>query len=299
MTSGDSITSRELFIASFAQGRSTKLMARTMPLLVRAMTDVHISPGEALFRVGDAAESVFFIASGRLDVVKDSRRTAYGERSVLGTSDVLLERLRTQEAVALSPVHALELPAVSWLEILEDNTEAAMAAISGVATNVDTLRRERGPMVQGSVLDPPTVRISSPDTLTLVDRIVMLRATRPFHRARIQTLASLAASADVLELAPGDTLFSRAISRRAHAVVAFGEVEAMRVEPAHVERFGEGAFVLGPASFVRRIAFDATASSRSTVLRLSDEAIFDVNEDHADLSRSILTWLEEERDELV
>jgi hypothetical protein len=71
------------------------------------------------------------------------------------------------------------------------------------------------------------------------------------------------------------------------------------VEPAHVERFGQGAFVLGPASFVRRIAFDARASRPSTVLRLPDEIVFDVSEDHADLSRSILTWLEEERDALV
>jgi CRP-like cAMP-binding protein len=298
MTAGDSVTSRELFMAAFAQGRSTKLMARTMPLLVHAMTDVHIAPGEALFRVGDAAGSVFFIGSGRVDVVRHSRHTTYGERSVLGTSDVLLERARTQEAIALAPVHALELPAVSWLEILEDNAEAAMAAISGVAANVDALRQERGTL-RSANLDHETARISSPDALTLVDRIVTLRATRPFRRARIQTLASLAGSADVLKLATGDELFTRAVSRRVHYVVAVGEIEATRVEPPHVERFGQGAFVLGPASFVRRIAFDATASRPSTVLRLSDEIVFDVSEDHADLSRSILMWLEEERDALV
>jgi CRP-like cAMP-binding protein len=259
------------------------------------MTDVHVAPGEALFRVGDAAGSVFFIASGEVDVVKHLRHTTYGERSVLGTSDVLLERLRTQEAIALAPVHALELPAISWLEILEDNAEAAMAAISGVAANVDALRHGR----DTTSLDHENARISSPDALTLVDRIVTLRATRPFRRARIQTLASLAASADVLKLAPSDELFTRAVSRRAHYVVALGEIEATRVEPAHVERFGQGAFVLGPASFVRRIAFDARASRPSTVLRLPDEIVFDVSEDHADLSRSILTWLEEERDALV
>jgi CRP-like cAMP-binding protein len=297
MTTGDSATSRELFMASFAQGRSTKLLARTMPLLVRAMRDVHIGPGEALFRVGDVAGSVFFVANGRVDVVKRSRHTTYGERSVLGTSDVLLERPRTQDAIALAPVHVLELPAISWLEILEDNAEAAMAAISGVAANVDTLRRERAAT---TVIDgESTVRISSPEALTLVDRIVTLRATRPFRRARIQTLASLAATADVLKLGPSEELFTRAVSRRAHYVVALGEVEATRVDPAHVERFGQGSFVLGPASFVRRIAFDATATRPATILRLSDEIVFDVSEDHADLSRSILMWLEEERDLLV
>lgn len=170
-----------------------------------------------------------------------------------------------------------------------------MAAISGVAANVDALRHERG----ATFLGHENARIGSPDTLSLVDRIVTLRATRPFRRARIQTLASLAASADVLKLAPSDELFARAAPRRAHYVVALGEIETTRVEPAHRERFGQGAFVLGPASFVRRIAFDAIASRPSTVLRLSDEIVFDVSEDHADLSRSILTWLEEERDALV
>ena len=299
MTDHDSIMSRELFIASFAQGRSTKLLARAMPRLVRAMTDVHVRAGEALFRVGEPAHSVYFIASGHVDVIKRSIRNSYGERSVVGTSDVLLERARTQDAIASSDLHALELPVMSWLEILEDNPEAAMAAINGIAAAIDALHVERD---LDATSDPDVAAESEPlpsAVPSLVDRLVTLRSADAFRRARIQTLASLTIAAREIQLAAGERLFAHDATRHAHYVVAHGEIETTRVALARVARFGAGSLVMGVASFVRRAAFDAVATRASTVLRLSDEDVFDISEDHFDLARSMLMWLEEQRDAAV
>ncbi len=299
MTDTDSITSRELFIASFVEGRSAKLIARAMPQLVRALKDVHVRANEPLFRVGDASTSVFFIASGHVDMVRGASRTSYGERSIVGTSDVLLERARTQAAVAKSDLHALELPVISWFEILEDNAEAAMSAIAGIAANVVALRgsrpaREADPPSDGA---PPS--LSDPAVTSLVDRLVTLRATRAFRRARIQTLASLAATANIVRLEAGERLLAHETPRKAHYVVAQGEIETTRSSPVAKERFRASELVMGAASFARRVTFDAVATRASTVLRLADEDVFDISEDHFDLPRSILIWLEEQRDALA
>ncbi|HEY2370452.1 MAG TPA: cyclic nucleotide-binding domain-containing protein, partial [Polyangiaceae bacterium] len=143
MTQEQVIASRELFLASFAQARSTASLSRSMPQIVRAMRDVYREPGEAVFRIGDASESVFFIASGRVELVRGERRLSYGERMVVGTDDVLLERKRTRDAIALTHAHLLELPETTWLEILEDNVEAARGALAGMSGALDALELQR------------------------------------------------------------------------------------------------------------------------------------------------------------
>lgn len=273
---------------------SVKLLARVMPRLLGAAKDVHLHAGEALFRIGAPADSVYFIASGRVAVEPPSIRT-YSERGFVGSSDVLLERARTHGVVAASDLHALAFPAILWLEILEDSPEAAMTAISAIAAEVDALYV--GGRFTAASASPREHALPSA-TLSLVERLVALRAAHPLRRAGIPALASLATTAEEVRLVAGECLFARDAPRRAHYVVAHGEIETTRASTARVDRYATGSLVMSVASFVRHTEFDANAACASTVLRLSYEDVFDVSEDHFDLARSLLVWLEEQRDAL-
>ncbi len=281
-------------MASFMRNRSRRLLARTAPQIARALHDVWVKPGEAFFRVGDPSTTVYFLASGEVELRRHDARNVFGVGSVIGTSDVLRERARTQDAVALKESHALALSSLTWLEILEDNPEIAMRAIHGIATMIDA----RHPSHAAPPAEQAALVLASKE-LALVDRLLSLKRVPAFQRARIQTLASIAAATDVVVLGAGERIATLATRATIHHTIVSGLVESTRThtgDAVQVETFGAGELLHGVASFVHGATFDTVAKTEAVLMRVTQEELFDVIEDHIDLARSILTWLEEERD---
>jgi CRP-like cAMP-binding protein len=121
-------------MAVFARSSITALAA-----LARAMARVQFEPGTLLWREGEPGPGVFLIRSGRVRA-----RTAHGLEFApgpgfpLGALESLAERPRWYEAVADTPVVALQGDTGALVDVFEDHFEIAMDYLAVIAQS--TLR---------------------------------------------------------------------------------------------------------------------------------------------------------------
>jgi CRP-like cAMP-binding protein len=288
--------SREVFVASFLG--DTRAVGWASQRMAARMTDMFLSAGDVLYRVGEPADHHYFVVKGEMRLTKPTGSAwVLGERSLIGTLDAILERPRSRDAVATMPTHLLKLRSEDWLEFLEDSFVMARRALMRVSAQVDELRRRPPPL--GGFDPPPPPAPAAEAPLHLVNRILLLRDVPIFSRASIQTLATLAELSTVLHAAKGEVLFERGAMKDKLVVVASGEVEASRSAPELVARFGRGGLVCGPGAFGDGAAYEVRATASTRALSVSLEDFVDVMEEHFGLTRSAMMAMAEEREMLL
>jgi CRP-like cAMP-binding protein len=278
---------RELFL------RST--IGRNLPSareLAELMRDVTFDAGALIYREGDAAEEIYFVLRGTVALFKTGGpRHEFGPGSVIGIFDVEQDKARARNALAVSDVALLALSAEDRLELLEDSFEHTRAIIRMNAARLDELAR-----YGGGPLDPGTTLAVKPEPLLLIERVFTLRDTPAFRRASIQALVSLAPAADEVRLAAGELLFERRQTRAVLYVVVAGCLELERSDGER-ERFGAASLLGGGASLGDAlIRQSARALTAAVVLRIREEDLYDVMEDHFELARSLLGYLASEHE---
>jgi CRP-like cAMP-binding protein len=289
-------TWRELVVASFFEGAPQEFITWATPRLAASTRDLRVSAGERLYRADEPADRGYFVVSGSVRLDKPGFPSwILSDRALVGMIDSLLERPRSREAIAVTALHLLEIPVSEWFEVMEDSVEMAMRGVDGIATDLLPLLRRAPGAVARALTDegPPPV------SLNLVDQIVALRRVRCLQRAGVQTLATLAAHAEPVYIGPGDAPVSVRIENRAMFMIAHGEMEVTYDTSKVKERFGAGEMVGGATAFVEGAAFAASATRPTLLLKVLAEDWFDVMEEHFDLTRSIVSALVLEREELM
>jgi CRP-like cAMP-binding protein len=291
-----SAVEREIFLRTMTVGRP---MSPTAKLLGEAMREVFIEAGAVLYEEGSAADDLYFIMQGSVALRREGDQDlVFGPNSVVGIIDADLDRPHARRAVALTDVEALALRTEDRLEVLEDNFEQTRALILFSADMLHELTL-RLPAEDSSPLPDPGPELG-PEPLPLVERVLLLHDTLAFKRGGIQALVSLAPVADEFRIRAGDTLFRAGEVTGVFFVVARGTIELEHESSKRRFRFGPGAIVGGSAAFgdAERL-YTARALCDSVLLRLREEAFFDVMEDHFDLARSVLGYIAQERERVV
>jgi CRP-like cAMP-binding protein len=277
---------RELFLRSTI-GRNLP-SARELAELVR---ELEFAPGAAIFREGDDADAMYFVVRGKVGMSRAGGvQHEFEPGSVIGIFDVEQERPRARSAVALTHVELLALSAEDRLELLEDSFDHTRALIKMTAARLDELAR-----YGGQQLEPGTSLAPKADALLLIERVFTLRDTPAFRKASIQALVSLAPLAEEVRLAAGEALFEAGEARGVLYVVVAGCLELGRAEPG--ERFGAASLLGGGAAFGEALSRQrAAALTSAVVLRLREEDLYDVMEDHFELARSVMGYLASEHE---
>jgi CRP-like cAMP-binding protein len=289
-----SAVEREIFLRTMAVGRP-----QTTKLLGEAMREVFFDAGAVLYEEGSAADDLYFIVKGTVALRRDGVPDwVFGPNSVVGIIDADLDRPHARKAVALTDIEALALRTEDRLEVLEDNFEQTRALILFTAARVHDLAIEL-PAEDAVELPDPGPELG-PEPLPLVERVLLLHDTIAFKRAGIQAIVRLAPVVDEFRIAAGDTLFRAGEVTGVFFVVAKGTIELENENTKRRYRFGPGSIVGGSAAFgdVERL-YTARARCDSVLLRLREEAFFDVMEDHFDLARSVLGYIAGEREQVV
>jgi CRP-like cAMP-binding protein len=289
-----SAVEREIFLRTMAVGRP-----QTTKLLGEAMHEVFFDAGAVLYEEGSAADDLYFIVKGTVALRRDGEPDwVFGPNSVVGIIDADLDRPHARKAVALTDIEALALRTEDRLEVLEDNFEQTRALILFTAARVHDLAIQL-PAEDADELPDPGPELG-PEPLPLVERVLLLHDTIAFKRAGIQAVVSLAPVADEFRIAAGDTLFRAGEVTGVFFVVAKGTIELEHEHTRRRYRFGPGSIAGGSAAFgdVERL-YTARARRDSVLLRLREEAFFDVMEDHFDLARSVLGFIAGEREHVV
>jgi CRP-like cAMP-binding protein len=278
-----------VFVARLLAGAPPRWVAWATPRLVAAARDLRFGAGETIYRIGDPAETGFFVVSGSVELAKPGfRSVAFGEASIIGMLDAFLARPRSRDATAVRATRLLEIAASDWFDVMEDSIDMAMFAIDSIATSVHASHR---------VTPPEPVRDDAvPAALTLVDCVHALHRVSYVCGARVQTLVVLAEQARAVRLEAGELLHVATREREIFVVVA-GEVEM--IDGARTETFASGALVGGAAAFATSIALEARATRPTLMLCVTMEHWIDVMEEHFDLTRSIMRALVTQREAIM
>ncbi len=282
---------RELFLRTMI-GRNLPA-ARELAGQLRSFT---LEAGAYLYRAGDVADEIYFIVRGTIGLGRPGGpEREFGPGSVLGAFDVEHDRPRVRSARALGgKVELLALSAEDRLELLEDSFEHTRAMISRMASRLDEIGR-----YGGQPLDPAHTLAPRDEPLPLIERVFTLRDTPVFRHATIQALVSLAPAADELRLAAGETLFQPGEARGVLFVVVAGCLELTRAD-AGKERYASASLLGGGAALCAALARQsARALCSAVVLRIREEDLYDVMEDHFELARSIMRYLATEHEQAL
>src|SRR5262245_21555335 len=194
------IVQRQLFLRTMTVSRP---LAGSTTALARMMRDVLFQEGATLYEEGDAAEHVYFIVSGSVELrTPGAPPNRFDERSIVGGLDMLQDRPHARTAVAVTDVHALVIRSEDWLEIIEDNFEFARSALVAISTNAMRFGKELG---DRGGFAPPTEGDDAPipeRPLNVVERMLALRDLPMLAKIRIQVLTSLAEVCRELRLQP-------------------------------------------------------------------------------------------------
>ena len=109
------------------------LSVRVLSELAREAKPVRLSAGENLWREGDTARHAFVLRSGQIEVGADDRYVVHAP-AVVGSVDALAEERRRWSATMIRSGDGLRLEARSFLDVLEDDSHAALETLRLLST---------------------------------------------------------------------------------------------------------------------------------------------------------------------
>lgn len=297
-----SLLLREIFLAGFMSGLPAANVAWAASRLASTMDDVRVQAGGVIYRQGEPSDDHFFVVEGEVALEAEGAPPwVFGERSLIGTVDLMLDRPRSRNAVARRASHLLRMPAQDWLDMLEDNFELTRSAVQGLASGINEVRVALGAVditVPGVAVPLPSGALG--EKVGLIDRIFALRGVGLFSEADVQALIDLAVLAREQTFEAGAPVVVRGEASASLFVVLSGEVSTSRVAGGPRESFGAGHVVFGPsAAAAENPAHEARAVLDTRVLRIAREDYLDVMEEHFALARSSMKAISLEREALV
>lgn len=291
---------QELLLAAFAGPSATEIEdPRLLQRVASALVAEDVRPGHVLFREGDESEHVHFMSEGRMRLTRPGHADwVYEGRWVVGTTDVLANRLRTRTATMETPARLFHLPGQRWFEVMQDRPEVLLNALVGFARGLAELY-SRFPPDGGFARTQEWAHESRADTSTLAGRVRVFAGLPLMHGVPTQILVELAGIAEVRDLMPGDVVFGPGIPPGRVFIVTRGHVEATREDPEIRAVFGVGRIVGGAVCLGDALgAWSARAVDAAQVMSFSNEDLFDHLEEHSEGVRAMMAAAALERERL-
>src|SRR5262245_26058536 len=246
--------------------------------------------GETVY-AGPAApvSSIHLILEGRVTEHRGGRPfITHGPHRVLGGEDALALFAGDVVAVADEDTRTLAIERDQLREVLEDNFGVLSAALRGVAEATLRLRRR---IVPSAGFPAPRSDVAAPDHVLddPGERVAFLWEHTWLRHARIRMLGQLAADAESVALAGGDTVWA-AGDRAEHAlVVVAGRVHCETADGLQQFEAASGT-VLGLEEALAADArwFGTVVREPGSALRISRAALLDVLEDDPDSALALL-----------
>jgi CRP-like cAMP-binding protein len=216
------------------------------------------------------------VVEGRIE----SGGHVYGPRQVFGALEVIAGRPLAEAAIATERTRVLQLAPADFANLLEDNF--------GLLTNVrrSLAHRLLAAGVRGYTR-PRLPYVVRPDSLGLVDRLVLLRHQITFATGRIQALASLAQATREVYFHPGEAITrAGALATSSYVLIDGG------VRTSEGRTLGPNV-AIGVVEALAETAYTTTAEATTLVraLEIPSISLFDVIEDHTDLALSLVARL--------
>lgn len=241
--------------------------------------------GAILLCEGRPARSAMWILRGSAAWAEGGRPLGRSEEGAsVGVLEVLAGSDGRATVTAQGDVRVARVPRERLFELLEDSFDLASALLAAIAGELSLLGARALSGAPRLALGAPL-----PAEVDFTERLVRLRTSRPFVRAPIRALASLARRGELVRLPRGAALWQRGAPARHIAVILAGAVR----EGAVTLEAGDSVGLVEALGGWRR---EAAAVARIPVVAhvLDVEALTDVLEDDEDLALELLRVLARE-----
>ncbi len=109
-----------------------------LKLIAMAGQRLHYSAGETILRQGDRANMVYVIMEGNADVMRDSngstiKLATVSSGALVGEIGAVLDQPYSGTIIAQTPVIALQIDQITFLELLKQVPQLSMALIKELA----------------------------------------------------------------------------------------------------------------------------------------------------------------------
>ena len=120
--------------------------AEQMMRIAGIVKQKHFAEGECIYAAGDPAEAMYCVVEGAVALRSErgvERRAA--SRETFGTSEILSDRLRSEEAWAERPTMALAIDAEDLFDLLSNNVEIVKALFRQLLRHPESLEHLHEP----------------------------------------------------------------------------------------------------------------------------------------------------------
>lgn len=103
--------------------------------------------GDVIFSEGDAAEAVYVILEGMVDVIREAptgrvRLAQIGEGNMFGETGVLCDKVRSATIEAATPVSVLQLDRYTFNEVARDVPQLTLAIAKELARRLEFMNQQ-------------------------------------------------------------------------------------------------------------------------------------------------------------
>lgn len=268
------------------------LDAKNLAALAASVRPRSFRAGEVLLRDDDAPRSFFIVGSGTVALSRGGRPIGRvrGPGGV-GFLTFLAGSGGGITAVADTWTTGFEVPRAAMEEIFEDHFPVLLGSMRWVARRV---------LEEMQVATPPPYVAPTPamddlfgaPSLGIVERILLLRRSRGFAGANVNSLARLARKMEEVRVPAGSSLWRPADPSGDSLFIAQGRLRLVWADGARVQNVGPGYVLGGMESLVTAPRWNELVADEPVIaLRGTREALIDVFEDDRALAATFLSLL--------
>lgn len=275
--------------------RSIPVAAELPPTVLHAVasccTEREFAPGDLLMHAGKPVKALELLTEGSLKLVRGGKEVgklappqSIGFLNIVGRSD------GSYDAIAESPIRALELPAERLYDLLEDHFSLLDATLHYLAERLlfELMDLPEGALNMAAIPIP----IAIPERpLDLVEKIFFLRCMSAYKRANVNALTVIAEQMSEVRKPAGAELWRAGDPARWSLFLASGTV-VNETPDGRTFRYGPGTAVGGTETLARKDRWYSTRAETDIVgLRGSPDQLIDMLEDNFDIASDLICTL--------
>jgi CRP-like cAMP-binding protein len=266
------------------------LPSADLALLARSLRFRTFEKGEALLREDERPRSFWLLGNGTVTMQRLGRTigTVRAPGGV-GFLSMLARSAGGTSAIAETLVEAYEVRMDAIEDIFEDHFPVLLSTMRFVSERMFAELRKRPPPPFVPPTDPLDHLVGDAP-LGVVERIFLLRRTRAFANANVNSLATVARRMEEIRV-PGGTVLWRTGERAEHTYfLVKGMAQTVWDEGRSRQRVGPGYVVGGAETLTGNKRWnDLVADEPMVVLRADREMMLDLFEDDLELASSFLS----------
>lgn len=109
---------------------------QALAALAQAATEVRWEAGDTIRSAGDLADGALIILDGTIRGLRGAREHVLAPNDMIGMLETLAERDHATTSIAATAVHALRIPAIAMVDVMEDHPDLALGLIAQLAGEV-------------------------------------------------------------------------------------------------------------------------------------------------------------------